>query len=76
MSTSALLDTGASQNFIAAPQATNFSNNFQKSLLCSAHSMEVHLADNSSVISHRIVRLPLQLLMVQYMLLDFGLFLH
>ena len=55
-----LLDSGASHNFIAAPQVTKFSNSIQKSLLYSAEPMEVHLADNSSVISHKIVHLTLQ----------------
>ena len=55
-----MLDNGASHNFIAAPQITKFSSNIQKSLLCPFEPMEVHLASNSSVISHQIVDLPLK----------------
>ena len=60
MSADVLLDSGASHNFIAAPHVTNLSNSIQKSLLCSDEPMELHLADNSFVISHHIVHLPLQ----------------
>ena len=46
-----LLDSGASHNFIAAPQVTKFRNSVQKFFLCSVKPMEVHLANNSSIIS-------------------------
>ena len=60
MSASALLDSSASHNFIAAPQVTKLSNGVQKSLLCSVEPMEVYLADNSTIISRQIVNFPLQ----------------
>ena len=60
MSSSVLLDSDASHNFIAAPQVSKFSSSTYKSLLCSDYPVKVHLADNSSVISHQIVHLPLQ----------------
>ena len=59
VSASAVLDSGASHNFIAAPQFTRFSNNVKKSFFCPGKPMEVHLADNSSAVSHQIVHLPL-----------------
>ena len=54
---SVLLDSGASQNFIAAPQLTIFNNSIKKSLLCPDESIEVLLADNSLVVSHQIMHL-------------------
>ena len=60
MSASALMDSGASHNFIAAPQVIKFSNNIQESLISSFKPMEVHLADYSSLISHQIVCLLLK----------------
>ena len=60
MYASVLLDSGASHNFIAAPQATKFSNNAYKSFLCSVDPMELHFSDNFSLFSHQIVHLALQ----------------
>ena len=51
VSASALLDSGASHYFIAAPQLIKFINNVQKSISYPGEPIEVHLADNSSVIS-------------------------
>ena len=45
---SALLDNGASHNFIAAPQVIKLSNNIQKSFFCPYKPVEMHLADNIS----------------------------
>ena len=57
---SVLLDSGASHNFIAAAQVTEFCNSIYNFLLCFAEPMEVHLADNSLGISHQVMHLPLQ----------------
>ena len=59
MSTIVLLDSGASHNFIAAPQAIKFSNSIHKFFLYPDKPIEVHLANIFSVISHQIVHLPL-----------------
>ena len=58
MSASALQDSGASHNLIDAPQVIKFINTIQMFLLCSAEPMEVHFADNFSVVSHQIAHLP------------------
>ena len=55
-----LLDSGASYSFVAASQVIKFINSVQKSLLCSAEPMEVHLADSSLLISYQNVHLPFQ----------------
>ena len=60
MSASALLNSCASHNFIAAPQATKSSSSFYKSLVYPDELIEVHFLDNSSIISHQIVHLPLR----------------
>ena len=60
VSTSTLLASCASHNFIAAPQVTLFSSSVLKSLLCSVEAIEVHSTENSLVFSHQIVYLPLQ----------------
>ena len=60
MSASALLDSSAYHKLITAPQVTKLNSSVFKSLLCLTEPIEVHLADNSLVISHQIVHLPLQ----------------
>ena len=55
---SALFDSGASQSFIVAPQVIKFSNSAQKQLLCPLEPIKVHLAINSSIISHSTMQLP------------------
>ena len=57
---SVLLYSGPSHNFIAASQVIKFSNSIQTFLLYSYNPMELHLAYNSSIVSHQIVHLPLQ----------------
>ena len=57
MSASILLDSGASHNFIAAPQLIKSSKSVQKLLLCPVVSKNAQLANNSSVVSHQIVYL-------------------
>ena len=59
VSVSAMLDSSTYQRFIAAPQVIKFSNIIQKSSWCPDEPIEGHLDDNSSVISHQIVHLPL-----------------
>ena len=51
LQTTALLDSGASHNFIAAPQATKFCENSQEHILTHTEPLEVHLADNTIIIS-------------------------
>ena len=62
MSASVLLDSGVSHNShnIAVPQFTKFSKSVKKCLLWSVEPMEVHLANNSLVITHQIMYLLLQ----------------
>ena len=54
---SALLDGGASHNFIAAPQVIKFSKSIHKSFLFPAEDMKVQLTYNSLVIFHQIMHL-------------------
>ena len=55
---SALLDSGASHNFIRAPEVFKSSNSVWKSLLCPDNPVEVHLDDNFPVIFHHFMHLP------------------
>ena len=55
-----LLDSGASHNFIAAPQGKRLSKSIQKCLLCYYEPRGVHLANNSLFISHQIMYLLVQ----------------
>ena len=59
VSSSELLDNSASHKFIAASQVTKSSISVYKSFFNPDNPMEVHLDDNSLVISHRIVHLLL-----------------
>ena len=71
MSVSALLDNGASHYFIAEIQGNKL-NSIYKSKLFFDEPMEVHLADDSSLIFYQIVHLLLTFAMVLSIKLGFG----
>ena len=54
-----LLNSGAFHKIIEAPQVSRFNNSAQKQLLYPDEPMEMHLASNSSEISHHVLHLPL-----------------
>ena len=69
-----LLDSGASHNFIAVPQTIKLSKSIHKSLLCPINPIEVHLVENSTVISHKIVHLPLTIADSAYFTIELWVF--
>ena len=73
---SVLLDSGASHNFIAAPQITKFSNSIQHSFLCPDKYIKVHLTDNSQVFFSSNCGFTSNLLIVLYIIFNLRLVLH